>query len=167
MIRDGYAYLYGQLPDVGGTVLARVPTWAVGTRSAYRYWVGGRWSTTVPKITDKSNVIPNAGTGWQGTFYYSSAFGAYVWIGQQFMSPVADFWITTAPSPQGPWATPYKIWSGTNGDGFVGAYSLQAHPAMLPSLTATERGIYVSWTQQWSEATLSTYVTPLAYLEFQ
>lgn len=83
------------------------------------------------------------------------------------MNPMADFWITTALKPQGPWAKPYKLWSGTNGDGFVGAYTLQAHPSLLPSLTATERGIYVSWTMQYDPKTLPTYVTPLAYLEFQ
>lgn len=81
-------------------------------------------------------------------------------------SPVADFYITTSPAPEGPWRAPVKIWSGPNGDGFVGAYSLQAHPALLPSLTASEKGIYVSYTQQWNPSTLATYVTPLAYLEF-
>lgn len=167
VIRNGYAYLYAQLPNNNGTALARVPTSSIENRSAYQYYVNSTWVSTTPKITSPNIVIPNAGTGWQGTFYWSTAFSCYIWIGQQAGSPSANFWITTALNPEGPWATPTLLWSGPNGDGWVGAYSLQAHPALLPSLTATEKAIYLSYTQQWAPQTLDTYVTPLVYLEFQ
>jgi hypothetical protein len=122
----------------------------------------------MPSLNTPEAIIPNAGTGWQGTFYYSTAFQSYIWIGQALGQPVADFYITTAPAPEGPWIEPYLLWQGENGDGFVGAYSLQAHTSLLPSGNlAEERGIWVTYTQNWNPETLANYVTPLVWLEFQ
>ncbi|KAI5370422.1 hypothetical protein Slin14017_G013010 [Septoria linicola] len=168
LVRNGYAYLYGKVQDQSPPALARVKLGYIEQRSAYEYYMGGKWVKTMPKITDLSAIIPNAGAGWQGTYYYSSAWKSYVWIGQKYNEPVAWFYISTAPAPEGPWVEPYKFWEGANGNGFVGAYTLQAHPGLLPSTDASENAIYLTWTQPWgSEAAALPYITPLAYIEFQ
>ncbi|KAK4498404.1 hypothetical protein PRZ48_011062 [Zasmidium cellare] len=166
VVKNGYAYLYGQNFNHNGTFIARVPTGSVETRSAYQFYnaTSLTWSSTLPSINDTTAVIPNAGAGGQGTFYYSNYYKSYIWIGQAALEPVANFYISTAPAPEGPWVLPYKLFQGTNGDGFVGAYSLQANPALLPSTDASENGIYLTWTQPWSTG---PYVTPLVYLAFQ
>lgn len=121
----------------------------------------------MPSLTDPGIIIQNAGDGDQGTYYYSSKFKSYIWIGRQMFDFGANFYMSTAPAPEGPWVPMYKIFSGKNGDGIVGAYSLQAHPALLPSTNAAENGIYLSYTQPWQATTCNSYTQPLLYLEFQ
>lgn len=168
LVRDNTLYLYGQTDASKGTVLAKVPTSSVEDRPAYQYYVNGAWTSTMPSINDTSAILPNAGAGGQGTFYYSSHYQSYVWIGQQAISASADFYMTTAPSPEGPWIEPYLIYQGKNGDNPIGGYSLQAHPALLPSSDASEKGIYLTWTQQYEKTTYAAvYNTPLVWLEFE
>lgn len=166
VVKNGYAYLYGQNFFRNSTLVARVPTGSVEKRSAYQYYnpTTATWTSTVPSINDTSAIIPNAGAGGQGTFYYSNYYTSYIWIGQAALEPVANFYISTAPAPEGPWIPPYRFFQGVNGNGFVGAYSLQANPALLPSTDASENAIYLTYTQPWSTG---TYVTPLVYLQFQ
>ncbi|KAF2174063.1 hypothetical protein M409DRAFT_16337 [Zasmidium cellare ATCC 36951] len=166
VVKNGYAYLYGQNFNHNGTFIARVPTGSVEKRSAYQYYNASTstWSSTLPSINDTTAVIPNAGAGGQGTFYYSNYYKSYIWLGQAALEPVANFYISTAPAPEGPWILPYKLWQGQNGNGFVGAYSLQANPALLPSTDASENAIYLTYTQPW---TTGPYVTPLVYLTLQ
>lgn len=180
LIRNDTAYLYGQT-STSQTVLARVPLTTLENRSTYQYYLpsSSTWTTTPPTFSSSSSsqqnkpyILPNAGAGGQGTFYYSSYLNSYVWIGQStgLVGASATFFMTTAPSPAGPWVEPYLLWEGENGDNDAApAYSLQAHPGLLPSgaEVASERGIYVSWTQQWMERTCaSVYVTPLVWVEF-
>lgn len=165
---DGNVYLYGA--SKGGQALARVAPGSVETKSAYSYYYNGAWNATIPNINDTAAAIPNAGAGGQGTFYYSNDLNSYVWIGQASPSTSADFYLTTAPAPQGPWITPYHIFSGANGDavfegGSIGSYTLQAHPDMLNP--ADQHGIFITWTQQFKNTTYSAYVTPLVYLAFK
>lgn len=166
MTSGGYAYLYARNANYG-IMVAR--TKVIENRAKYTYWnsTSSTWSATLPSINDTSNLFPlgPGGIMGQGTFYYSTAFKSYVWMGQAFLEVVANFWIATAPSPQGPWSAPYQIWAGKNGDNpYVPSYSLQAHPGLLPSANAAEKAIYLTWTQQWADA---TYTTPLVYMEFQ
>ncbi|KAH6608934.1 hypothetical protein Trco_002280 [Trichoderma cornu-damae] len=158
----GYAYLYGLLSP-GGVALARVPVGKVEDKSQYEYYAHGGWTSTMPAIDDPAAAIANAGTTGQGTFYYSSRARSYVWIGQGSPSIWADFYITTAPSPEGPWISPYLLYSGPNGDGDLPSYSLQAHPHMLREY---DDGIYLTWTQYFKPSTYAAYVTPLAYVSF-
>lgn len=166
VVRDGVAYLYGQTNAEQGTTLAKVPVESVEDRSQYQYFVNGAWTSTMPGINDTSAIIPNAGAGGQGTFYYSDYFSSYIWIGQPAMSGTADFMLTTAPAPEGPWIEPYQIYQGANGDSEIaGGYTLQAHPALLKS--ADQNGIYITWTQQYEAETYGGYVTPLVYITWQ
>lgn len=169
VVRDDTLYLYGQTDQSKGTVVAKVSTDSVENRNAYQYYVNGKWTNSIPGINDTSAIIPNAGAGGQGTFYYSSHYQSYIWIGQQSISGQADFYMTTAPSPEGPWIEPYEIFKGKNGDSLIaGGYSLQAHPALLPSSDASENAIYLTWTQQYSSDTYkAVYTTPLVYMEFE
>ncbi|KAM0248247.1 hypothetical protein ACHAQJ_009536 [Trichoderma viride] len=162
VVKGGYAYLYGLLYP-GGVALARVPVDSIEDKSQYEYYVHSRWTSTMPAINDPAAAIPNAGTTGQGTFYYSNRAQSYVWIGQSSPSIWADFYITTAPSPEGPWISPYLLYSGPNGDGDLPSYSLQAHPHMLREY---DNGIYLTWTQYFKPSTYAAYVTPLVYVSF-
>jgi len=165
VVKDGNAYLYGQTSS-RTTALARVKTSEIENKSAYEYYVNGAWTTTKPAMHDAGIAIANAGAGGQGTFYWSAYFNAYVWIGGTEF-PGADFFITTAPSPEGPWTATKKIYSGESGNyNGIGAYSCVAHPALLPSDDASENGIYLTWTQQWNTTTYGAYTTPLVYVTF-
>lgn len=169
-VRNGIAYLYGRGDQSGGTVLAKVPAGLITNRLAYQYYnySSGTYSPLLSPtlINDTTVTIPNAGAGGQGTFYYSSYYNLYIWIGQSVFSVVADFWMCTAPTPEGPWTAPVLIFQGANGDDtFISSYSLQAHTSLLPSgNAASENGIYLTWTQQ---NTNTPYVTPLVYVQFQ
>ncbi|KAK4496975.1 hypothetical protein PRZ48_011424 [Zasmidium cellare] len=168
VIHDSTLYLYGQTDAGKGTVLAKVPTTSVEDRSTYQFYDAGTWSNTPPSINSTTAPLPNAGAGGQGTFYYSAAFQSYIWIGQQAISASADFYMSTAPAPEGPWIEPYLIFQGRNGDNAIGGYSLQAHPALLASEDKSERGIWVSWTQQFEKGTMgAVYNTPLVWVEFE
>lgn len=163
---DGNVYLYGVTDQDQGTTLAKVPAGSVEDLTQYQYYVGGSWTTTMPGINDTSAIISNAGAGGQGSYYYSDHLSTYVWIGQSGASVFAQFFLTTAPAPEGPWIAPYEIYKGADGDyPGIGSYSLQAHYDMLSP--ATENGIYITWTQQWDASTYGGYVTPLVYLAFQ
>lgn len=162
VVNGGYAYLYGLLSP-GGVALARVPVDSIEDKSRYEYFVHGTWTSTMPAINDPAAAVPNAGTAGQGTFYFSSRAQSYVWIGQASPSIWADFYIATAPSPEGPWMSPYLLYSGPNGDGDLPSYSLQAHPAMLREY---DDGIYLTWTQYFKPSTYTAYVTPLVYVSF-
>lgn len=165
--RNGVTYMYGQAnPGVGtSTCLARVTSTRVEQRASYQYYnnTAKSWSNTMPSINSTDCGLPNAGAGGQGTFYYSTYYASYVWIGQAELEPVANFYISTAPAPEGPWVKPYLLWQGQNGDAFVGAYTLQAHPSLLPSNNAAENGIYLSYTKPMATG---PYTTPLVYVQF-
>ena len=165
VVQDGIAYLWAQNYNDTGVALAKVPVASIEDKSDYEYYVGGEWTSTMPALGDSSAFIANAGAGRQGTFYYSDHFSSYIWIGQGGLGVTADFYITTAPDPQGPWVEPYVIYSGENGDGPIGSYSLQAHPDLLSS--TSENAIYLTWTQQFQSSTYGAYVTPLVYVQFQ
>ncbi|KAL6877070.1 hypothetical protein J3F83DRAFT_437161 [Trichoderma novae-zelandiae] len=162
VVRGEYAYLYGLLQR-GGVALARVPAASIEDKSQYEYYVRGNWTRTKPAINDTAAAVPNAGTAGQGTFYYSQRAQSYVWIGQASPSIWADFYVTTAPSAEGPWTTPYLLYSGPDGDGDLPSYSLQAHPHLLREY---DDGIYLTWTQYFKPSTYTAYVTPLVYVSF-
>jgi hypothetical protein len=176
----GYAYLYGHATSetnpTKATALARVPVAAIENRTAYEYFQSSTrtWTSFPPTLaTAGPHVLPHAGLGGQGTFYYSSHFARFLWIGQSAgldgAAPV--FYIAAALRPEGPWTPASHLFDGRPGDHPVaGGYSLQAHPSLLPSGpgVASEGGIFLSWTQQWREESVgSVYVTPLVWLEFE
>lgn len=166
IVRNGVAYLYGQTDEPLGTALAKVSVDHVEDRSQYQYYVNGQWTKSMPGINNTAAIVSNAGAGGQGTFYYSDHFSSYIWIGQAANSGSADFHITTAPKPEGPWIKPYLIYQGTNGDSSIaGGYSLQAHPGLLKS--PDQNGIYLTWTEQFENTTYGAYITPLVYVTWK
>ncbi|CRG89926.1 hypothetical protein PISL3812_06965 [Talaromyces islandicus] len=157
VVSNGSAYLYGQ--NVAGAVgLAKVPAGSIQDQTAYQYYVNGAWTSTAPGVNDTGINIENASAGGQGTYYFSSVWNLFVWIGQASGSIGADFYITTAPAPEGPWAQPTKFYSGES-NGL--AYSLQAHPGLLKD--SSENAIYLSWTTSNSMG----YYTTLVYVEWE
>ncbi|KAF7980303.1 hypothetical protein HWV62_39089 [Athelia sp. TMB] len=154
LVQDNVAYLYAQRTD-GSVTLAKVPSASVTDKTQYQYYVSGAWTTTVPGRNDTSATIPNAGAGGQGTFYYSSLWNEYVWIGGSPF-PGATFYMTTAPAAEGPWAAPYEILSERGGTAALPAYSLQAHPGLT---TGTGSDMYLTFTNQ-----SAVYTTPLIHV---
>ncbi|KAI1753103.1 hypothetical protein F4782DRAFT_97888 [Xylaria castorea] len=162
VIKDGIAYLFGQ-PSNGVLSLAKVPVKSIENVGAYQYWVNGAWTSSMPHINHENIKIPNGNAGGQGTYYFSKYWNKWVWIGQAGISVSADFFITTADSITGPWATPVKFHSGQSGSYFLGAYSLQAHPGLNPAGTSTNE-IYISYTKNDAFQNTQKYTTPLIHI---
>ena len=165
IIRHGTAYLYGQTSS-GTVALAKVPADSVEDKSKYEYFVDGAWTRTAPSKDDPKANIPLASAGGQGTYYFSEAWQSYVWIGQAAMSVSANFFITTAPDPWGPWQPAKEFYEGENGSAELSAYSLQAHPDMVPKW---ENQIYISYTKtdRREGVDFDLYSTPLILVEWE
>ncbi|KAJ7872715.1 hypothetical protein B0H13DRAFT_2349366 [Mycena leptocephala] len=87
-----------------------------------------------PLFTDPGIVLGNT-SAVQGT--------SFVWIGGDGF-PNANAIISTAPKPEGPWAAPVQFYSGTVGNGTLGAYSALAHPSLTDG---TGDYIFITWTK--------------------
>ncbi|KAI8624585.1 hypothetical protein F5Y19DRAFT_467688 [Xylariaceae sp. FL1651] len=162
VVQNGIAYLFGK-PSNGVIALAKVPVGSIENQSQYQYWVNGAWTSSLPGINTANINIPNVSAGGQGTYYFSTYWNKWVWIGQAGISVSADFFITTADSITGPWETATNFYSGQNGNYFLGAYSLQAHPGLNPSGTTTNE-IYISYTKNDVVSNTNVYTTPLIHI---
>ncbi|KAE9385801.1 hypothetical protein BT96DRAFT_949587 [Gymnopus androsaceus JB14] len=156
VVSDGTAYLYGALSD--GIALAKVSISSIEDISQYYYYhpSSATWDQTQPSVTDSTQAVANAGTGQQGTFYYSSYFGSFI------TGDNSVFQITTAPSPEGPWATPKTFYTAPAGLYFAG-YSQQAHPGLSED-EGNGKNIYLSYTKMDSS---SYYTTSLVLVQWE
>lgn len=164
VVQDDIVYIWGQA--TGGSVnLARVPVANVEDKSKYEFYVNGGWTTTQPELGDGAATMENASAGGQGTYYFSNHWKSFVWIGQASNSVSADFFITTSPAPEGPWTEPVKFYSGVNGNYSLGAYTLQANPALsLPD----SNEIYLTYTKTDAVGdNVALYTTPLILVEWE
>lgn len=162
VVKDGIAYLYGAVGEHGKQeqiALARCPADAVEKRSKYEYWVNGQWTRDVPKHDTPGIAIENVSAGGQGTYFWNRFWNSFVWIGGNRF-PGARCYICTAPQPQGPWTQPKDFWNGPTGTHPIGAYSIQAHPALTHN--SGKNDLYISYTTQGDR-----YRTPLVYIEFE
>jgi hypothetical protein len=62
---------------------------------------------------------------------------------------------------EGPWEKPYHFYSGVNGNYFLAAYSLQAHPALSPGGKVTNNEVYISYTKNDAAFDTNVYTQPL------
>ncbi|KAF8316803.1 hypothetical protein DL93DRAFT_715701 [Clavulina sp. PMI_390] len=154
VVQGNYAYLFGTTSS-SEMALARVDLssgvfTAIETLSEYEYWVNGAWTTTKPSLTDSGLGITNAYAGGQGTYFYSTYWSSYVWVGGSAY-PGANFYITTAPDPTGPWTTPTLFYTGAEGSASsLPAYSCVAHPE-LSTVSPSGKELYISWTENNSD----------------
>jgi hypothetical protein len=163
-VQGGTAYLWGQGSDKN-VALARVPVSSIEDASQYEFYVNGAWTSNKPALGNTAAKIDNASAGGQGTYYYSQAWQSYVWIGQAGISVSADFYITTAPAPEGPWIQPIHFYSGVNGNFSLGAYSLQANPGLSP---ADQNEIYLTYTKTDAVGdNVALYTTPLILVQWE
>jgi hypothetical protein len=133
--------------------------------SQYEYFVDGAWTKARPSIGQKGISIENASAGGQGTYYYSEHWSSFVWIGGNSI-PGANFFITTAPRPEGPWREPCLFYKGVSGNYSLSAYSIQAHPAMTKNIP--RNGIFVTYTKTDVIAPdTNRYTTPLVYVQWE
>lgn len=164
VVQDGTVYLWGQGSNKN-VALARVAIGSVEDSSQYEFYVNGAWTSTKPALGDAAAIIGNASAGGQGTYYYSETWQSYVWIGQAGISVSADFYITTAPAPEGPWIEPVHFYSGVNGNFSLGAYSLQANPGLSP---ADQNEIYLTYTKTDAVGdNVALYTTPLILVQWE
>ncbi|KXJ92909.1 hypothetical protein Micbo1qcDRAFT_232582 [Microdochium bolleyi] len=165
VVRDGVAYIYGQNAD-GNVGVAQVPVDKIEDRSAYQFYIMLGWANSNPGVDASGLNIPNVSAGGQGTFYYSEVWKLFVWIGQAKNSVVPEFWISTSPLAGGPWEPPKLIYRAANGNGFIGGYTLQAHPSLLAN--KTENAIYLTYTKPMVNSKgISYYSNPLVYIKWQ
>lgn len=163
VVKDGIAYLYGQAEGI--TSLAKVPSNQVENKAAYQYWVDGEWTMTMPAIGQPGINITNSNAGGQGTYYYSDHWQSYVWVGGG-LYPGSDMFITTAPNPTGPWITPQHFYTGVNGNYFLSAYSIQAHPGLAAS--SRQNDLYVTYTKNdLDDEGINVYTSPLVYIQWE
>lgn len=159
VISNGTAYLYGSLDS--GIALARVSLDDVEDSTAYEFYVGSEWTHTRPGLNDTTAAVANAGTGGRGTFYYSAYFSSYMWIGAPYYGANAEFYLSTAPQPEGPWTSATLIYTGAEGNASLPAYSQQAHPGLSQDY-GSGKDIYLTYTK-----VDSVYSTPLIHLLWQ
>ncbi|KAJ7670114.1 hypothetical protein DFH06DRAFT_1280142 [Mycena polygramma] len=166
VVNNGYAYLYGATPN-GKLALARAAqTGFLGNledKTLYQYYVNGGWTSVAPASNDASIPLPNT-SSVQGTIYWSPKWQSYVWIGGDGF-PNANFFVSTAPNPEGPWSAGVKFYSGAVGVGTLPAYSATAHPSLTDG---TGNYIFISWTRTINNPTGSgtVYDQPLVRVDW-
>lgn len=160
IVKDGVAYLLAQ-SSKRVVSLARAPAYATHKQSAYEFYVNGTWTKKVPGLNDEGVQVPNISAGGQGTYFYSHYWNKFVWIGQSSPSVTADFYITVADKMEGPWEEPYHFYTGINGDYFLAAYSLVAHPALSPGGEVRNNEVYISYTKNDVGFGTNVYTQPL------
>ena len=163
IVRNGTSFLYA-MSDAGTIALAKVGTGDVQDKSKYQYWVDGEWTATMPGI-NQTGVHVSATYGGQGTFYFDDSWESYVWIGQRGKSVDPGFFITTAPEPWGPWIEPQHVFDGQPGNYSLGAYSMQAHPALRPN--PFSKSIYVSYTKNDIVENKNLYTQPVYRVDWE
>ncbi|KAF7377217.1 hypothetical protein MSAN_00141400 [Mycena sanguinolenta] len=166
VVANGYAYLYGPTPN-GKLAVARAAQTdflgALNDKSIYEYYVNGAWTTTAPVSTDSTIPLPNTSSA-QGTIYWSPKWSSYVWIGGDGF-PDANFYISTAPNPEGPWSTGTEFYTGAVGVGSLPAYSAVAHPGLTDG---TGDYIFISWTRTITDsAGVDVYDQPLVRVDWE
>jgi hypothetical protein len=157
IVKNGVAYLLAQT-STRLVALARVPAHLMDRQSDYEFYVNG---SEMPGINDTGANIPNISAGGQGTYFFSYFWNKFVWIGQASPSVMADFYITVADKMEGPWEEPYHFYSGINGDYFLSAYSLLAHPALSPGGKVVSNEVYISYTKNDVGFGTNIYTQPL------
>ncbi|KAJ7149835.1 hypothetical protein C8R43DRAFT_1006812 [Mycena crocata] len=166
VVRNNFAYLYGATSS-GQLALARCAlTGFLGTladKSLYEYYVNGAWTRTAPANTASGIALANTRSA-QGTVYYSTKWASYVWIGGDGF-PNANFYVSTAPNPEGPWTSPQLFYSGAVGTGSLPAYSAVAHPSLTDG---TGNYIFITWTRTIPNAQgMDVYDQPLVRVNWQ
>ncbi|KAJ7114961.1 hypothetical protein C8R44DRAFT_841958 [Mycena epipterygia] len=167
VVHNGFAYLYGATPNRKLAVARAALIGSLGSledRRIYEYYVNGTWTRTVPASSDPTIILPNT-SAVQGTIYWSPKWQSYVWIGGDGF-PNANFLISTAPQPEGPWSTPQQFYSGVVGNGTLAAYSAVAHPGMTDG---TGNYIFITWTKTRFDidGIFNVYDQPLVRVDWQ
>ncbi|KAJ7138315.1 hypothetical protein C8R44DRAFT_695416 [Mycena epipterygia] len=165
VVHNGFAYLYGATPNrklaVARANLAE-SLGALEDRRIYEYYVNSTWTRTVPLSSNPTIVLPNT-SAIQGTLYWSPKWKSYVWIGGDGF-PDANFLISTAAQPEGPWSAPQQFYSGVVGNGSLPAYSAVAHPGLTDG---TGDYIFLTWTKTRGTAQGDVYDQPLVRVDWQ
>ncbi|KAM3509649.1 hypothetical protein MY11210_006249 [Beauveria gryllotalpidicola] len=105
--------------------------------------------------------LANSSAGGQGTYFYSPFQKKWVWIGQGGLSIAADFYITTADIPEGPWDAPQSFYRGRDGSAPLFAYTLQAHPGIHLAGYYDGNDVFISYAKN-----DDVYTTPLIRVFF-
>ncbi|KAJ6574556.1 hypothetical protein B0H19DRAFT_1124797 [Mycena capillaripes] len=166
VLRNGFAYLYGATPNRQLAVARARLTGLLGSledKRIYEYYVNGSWTRTAPASNNTGIILVNTSSK-QGTIYWSPKWRSYVWIGGDAF-PDANFYISTASEPEGPWSAPQLFYSGAVGNGSLPAYSAVAHPSLTDG---TGDYIFITWTRtRPAPGGEDLYDTPLVRVDWQ
>ncbi|KAJ7829724.1 hypothetical protein B0H13DRAFT_2372408 [Mycena leptocephala] len=111
VVNNGFAYLYGATPDRKLAVARAALTGFLGSledKGIYEYYVNNfshraaAWTTTAPTASDPGVPLPNT-SSIQGTIYWSPKWEVIIRLDRGDTFPDANFYISTAPNPEGPW----------------------------------------------------------------
>ncbi|KAI9745020.1 MAG: hypothetical protein M1818_001298 [Claussenomyces sp. TS43310] len=149
-----YLYTFAAInanSPANGLKLARVPIDTPFTRSAYQYWNGAAYTSTIPELDDggAANVF-NFSTSFDTTTYgpsggdvfFNNYYGVYMIIfGQADAALDNGVYMTYSSSLTDGWATPVTIYRTPS----AGQYNYNVHA--YPNYDSTGQVIPISWTQ--------------------
>ncbi|KAF7290203.1 hypothetical protein MIND_01333800 [Mycena indigotica] len=165
VLNGSYVYLYGSTPN-GQLAVARSALTgflgALNSKSTYQYYVNGGWTASAPTTSTAGIALANTRGNVQGTVYFSAKWNSFVWIGGDGF-PNANFYVSTAPAPEGPWTVPTLFYSGAVGTGSLAAYSAVAHPALTDG---TGNYIFITWTKTAKSSNGDVYTQPLVRVDW-
>ncbi|KAF7323520.1 hypothetical protein MKEN_00571600 [Mycena kentingensis (nom. inval.)] len=166
VLSGSFIYLYGTTPSGQLAVARSTLTGFLGAltdKSTYEYYVNGAWTKSAP-TTSTANIALSNTRSAQGTIYFSPKWNSFVWIGGDGF-PNANFYISTAPAPEGPWTSPTLFYTGALGTGSLPAYSAVAHPALTDG---SGNYIFITWTKtiKNSAGTGDIYEQPLVRVDW-
>lgn len=168
---DGYLYTFASITNTAasnGLKMARVPNTEPSTLSAYEYWSGSEWTTTMPAYDDGgvSNIFSFSsdfsgveyGPG-EGDIFYNPFYEVYMIIfGLTDAAIDNGVYLTYSSSLTSGWSTPELIYTTPT---LSGGYNYNVHA--YPMYDPTGRVIPISWTQY---AGGSTYYNAFANVTF-
>lgn len=152
---DGYLYTFAAISNTiasNGLKLARVPSSTPFTRSAYQYWNGAAFGTTMPAIDDGgvANIL-NFTTEFygqqygpsSGDFFYSTFYGVFMIIfGAADAAVDSNVYLIFSPCMTHSWTTPVAIYETPR---LTGGYNYNVHA--YPLFDVTSKVVPISWTQ--------------------
>ncbi|KAF7324102.1 hypothetical protein MKEN_00632600 [Mycena kentingensis (nom. inval.)] len=136
--RAGVIYLYGKTPDSKLAVARSALTGFLKVRSLDKDCADSLHAEPLP--VEHTRRQPSSQLSKYTLLTLPRSF---VYIAADSF-PNANFYISTAPAPEGPWTEPSLFYQGSVGNGSLLTYSSVAHPALTDG---TGNYIFLTWTK--------------------
>jgi len=143
--REGYAYLFGFAHGNKALKVARAKWSDMADRSAYEFWDGAAWSSTMPAASDTASDVfslpPGSGSTilQSGDVFYSEHFGVPVLV----YGCLGTFYISVATDRNHfSFGAPVKFYSAPKIAG-IGGYMYSPHA--YPHWDESGKTLLLSW----------------------